>query len=94
MSRKSRRGALTVLKWEDVNFQKTYINVTRSVVEQQVGNTKTEVSRKPLPIDDYLAQDLLNLDEQTPYRNPSDWVFTTDSRRAGAKRGQQPLQAQ
>jgi len=86
-----RRGELTGLKWEDVNFQKLYINVTRSVVDQQVGNTKTEVSRKPLPIDEYLAQDLWVWYEQTPYRSPSDWVFTTDSRRAGPKRGKQPL---
>jgi integrase len=86
-----RRGELAGLKWEDVNFEKLYLNVTRSVVDQQIGNTKTEVSRKPVPIDDCLAKDLLAWHEQTPYKNPSDWVFTTDSRRAGARRGKQPL---
>ena len=54
-----RRGELAGLKWEDVHFEKLYLNVTRSVVDQQIGNTKTEVSRKPVPIDDYLAKDLL-----------------------------------
>jgi integrase len=54
-----RCGELAGLKWEDVNFEKLHLNVTRSVVDQQIGNTKTEVSRKPVPIDDYLAQDLL-----------------------------------
>jgi len=29
--------------------------------------------------------------KKPPYRNLSDWVFATDSRRAGAKRGKQPL---
>jgi integrase len=86
-----RRGELAGLKWEDVNFEDLYVNVTRSVVEQQVGNTKTEVSKKPVPIDQYLAQDLLAWHGQTLYKAPSDWIFTTDSRRAGARRGKQPL---
>ncbi len=86
-----RRGELAGLKWEDVNFEKLSINVTRSLVNQRVGETKTEVSRKPVPIDEYLARDLRSWREQTPYRNPSDWVFASDSRRAGANRGKQPL---
>ena len=86
-----RRGELAGLKWEDINFEKLFVNVTRSVVDQQIGDTKTEVSRKPVPIDDHLAKDLLAWYEQTPYRNPSDWVFATDNLRAGAKRGKQPL---
>ena len=47
-----RRGELAGLKWEDVSFEKLYLNITRSVVGQRIGNTKTEVSRKPVPIDD------------------------------------------
>jgi len=86
-----RRGELAGLKWEDVSFEKLYLNITRSVVDQRIGNTKTEVSRKPVPIDDYLAQDLMAWHEETPYRNASDWVFATDSQRAGIKRGKQPL---
>jgi integrase len=86
-----RRGELAGLKWEDINFEKLFVNVVRSVVEQQVGKTKTEVSKKPLPIDEYLANDLKAWLERTPYKNASDWVFATDSKRAGAKRGKQPL---
>jgi integrase len=86
-----RRGELAGLKWEDVDFERLCVNVTRSVVDQQVGNTKTEVSRKPVPIDNFLVKDLLTWHEQTPYKAPSDWVFATDSRRAGANRGKQPL---
>lgn len=37
----------------------------------------------------HLAKDLLMWHEQTPYRNL--WVFATDSRRAGAKRGKPAL---
>ncbi len=86
-----RRSELAGLKWEDVDFLNLQINVTRSVVEQHVGKCKTEVSQKPVPIDEHLAQDLLEWYRHTPYHAPSDWVFTTDSNRAGRKRGKQPL---
>jgi integrase len=37
------------------------------------------------------ARDLLAWYEMTPYRDPDDFVFTSDSSRAGKKRGKQPL---
>jgi integrase len=86
-----RRGELAGLKWEDVDFLNLQINVTRSVVDQHVGRCKTEVSQKPVPIDEYIAADLVEWYRQTPYHAPTDWVFATDSNRAGAKRGKQPL---
>jgi integrase len=86
-----RRGELAGLKWEDFDFQNLLINVTRSLVDQRVGKCKTEVSQKPVPMDEYIAGDLLEWYQQTPFRKPSDWVFATDSNRAGAKRGKQPL---
>ena len=86
-----RRGELAGLKWEDVDFLNLQINVNRSVVDQHVGKCKTEVSQKPVPIDEYIAADLLEWYRQTPYHAPTDWVFATDSNRAGAKRGKQPL---
>ena len=86
-----RRGELAGLKWEDIDFLNLQINVSRSVVEQHVGKCKTEVSQKPVPIDQYIAQDLLEWYRHTPYRAPGDWVFATDSNRAGKRRGKQPL---
>jgi integrase len=86
-----RRSELAGLKWEDVDFLDLHINVTRSVVDQHVGKCKTEVSQKPVPIDDWIAADLLEWYRHTPYHAPKDWVFATDSNRAGAKRGKQPL---
>jgi integrase len=86
-----RRSELAGLKWEDVDFLDLHINVTRSVVDQHVGKCKTEVSQKPVPIDEWIAADLLEWYRQTPYHAPTDWVFATDSNRAGAKRGKQPL---
>jgi integrase len=86
-----RRGELAAPKWEDVDFLKFQINVTRSVVDQHVGKCKTEVSQKPVPIDEYIAADLMQWYRETPYRAPTDWVFATDSNRAGRKRGKQPI---
>jgi len=56
-----------------------------------VGPVKTEASRKLMPIDEYVAHDLLAWYAVTPYKNPSDYVWATDSNRTGAKRGKQPV---
>jgi integrase len=86
-----RRGELTGIKWEDIDFEQLEIHVQRSVVEQVVGRCKTEASQKSIPLDELTAQDLLAWYRETPYRNPEDWVFASNSRRAGKKRGKQPL---
>jgi integrase len=86
-----RRGELAGLKWKDVDFKRLLLNIRRSVVDQVTGRCKTEASAKPVPIDDYTAKDLLAWYRVTRYRLPNDWVFATDSARAGEKRGKQPL---
>jgi integrase len=84
-----RRGELAGLKWEDFDFKNLHVSVTRSLVDQHVGPVKTEASRKLMPIDEYVAHDLLAWYAVTPYKNPSDYVWATDANRAGAKRGSQ-----
>lgn len=86
-----RRGELAGLKWADIDFLNLQIHVSRSVVDQHVGRCKTEVSQKPVPIDEYITADLIEWYRYTPYHAPTDWVFATDSSRAGRKRGKQPL---
>ena len=54
-----RRGELTGIKWEDIDFEKLEIHVQRSVVEQVVGRCKTETSQKSIPLDELTAQDPL-----------------------------------
>jgi hypothetical protein len=58
---------------------------------QSVGPVKTEASRKLMPIDKYVAQDLLAWYEMTPYKKPSHYVWATDANRAGPKRGRTRL---
>jgi integrase len=52
---------------------------------------KTEASKKPLPIDPYVAEDLFSWWRISKYASPDDYVFATDAARAGSKRGKQPL---
>jgi integrase len=86
-----RRGELAGLKWEDFDFTKLHVSVTRSLVDQHVGPVKTETSRKLMPIDEFVAGELLAWHAVTPYKKPSDYVWATDANRAGAKRGKQPV---
>ena len=86
-----RRGELAGLKWQDIDFESMQIDVNRSVVSQVVGRCKTEASQKPVPMDGCTAQLLQSWLQATPYRNPEDWVFASNSSRAGEKRGKQPL---
>jgi integrase len=86
-----RRGELCGIKWKDIDFGRLLIDVQRSVVDQIVGRCKTEASQKPVPLDEYTASDLLTWFAHTQYRDPEDWVFASNSNRAGSKRGKQPL---
>jgi len=85
-----RRGELIGLKWNDIDLAKKQMNVTGSVVERVSGDVKTEASRKAVPLDDFMIEELSAWYQITPYRKPEDWVFASDSLRAGVKRGKQP----
>ena len=86
-----RRGELAGLKWGDFDFKNLHVSVTRSLVDQHVGPVKTEASRKLMPIDEYVARDLLAWYELTPYKQAADYVWATSANRAGVKRGKQPV---
>jgi integrase len=86
-----RRGELAGLIWGDFDFKNLHVSVTRSLVDQHVGPVKTETSRKLMPIDEYVASDLLAWYAVTPYKEPFHYVWATDAKRAGTKRGKQPV---
>lgn len=72
-----RVGELLALKWSDIDFEKSQISVTHSIVMQHVGDCKTEASRKPVPLDLRLAEALYNWRRMSPYPRPEDWVFAS-----------------
>ena len=80
-----RVSELLALRWEDVDFKTLELSVTRSIWHQVVGNCKTETSAKPVPLDGYLAEDLLQWRRVSPYPMPHDWVFASPT-----MKGKQP----
>jgi integrase len=86
-----RRGELAGLRWHDIDFEELTITVQRSLVDQIVGRTKTEASQRPLPMDPRIATLLQQWRSVSRYVDSQDYIFVTDSNRAGHKRGKQPV---
>jgi integrase len=80
-----RVSELLALRWSDVDFENLELRVTRSIWHQVVGNCKTEASAKPVPVDSYMAEDLLSWRRQSIYSSNDDYVFASET-----MRGKQP----
>jgi integrase len=80
-----RVSELLALRWRDVDFANLELNVTRSIWHQVVGDCKTEASAKPVPLDSYMAEDLLRWRRQSAYPLDDDYVFASET-----MRGKQP----
>lgn len=72
-----RRGELFGLKWEDIDFRNAVIRIVRSVVDQVEGLPKTLASRRPILMSAELASALENLQSESEYTKPGDWVFAS-----------------
>jgi integrase len=86
-----RRGELAGLRWEDISFEQLTVTVQRSVVDQVVGKAKTEASQRPLPMDVCIAKLLYEWRSVSKYSESQEYIFATDSNRAGNQRGKQPV---
>jgi integrase len=80
-----RVSELLALRWRDVDFDNLELSVTRSIWHQVVGDCKTEASAKPVPLDSYMAEDLLRWRRKSAYPTPDDYVFASET-----MRGKQP----
>ena len=81
-----RRSELMGLQWQDLDFIDYRINIVRSVVDQAIGPYKTEASRKPVPMNDCIAQALILWRQESTYIKSDDWVWASPQ-----MKGQQPL---
>ncbi len=72
-----RVSELLALRWDDVDFKNLEIRVTESIWHQVVGICKTEASAKPVPMDEYMAADLLRWRRTSLYPMDGDWVFAS-----------------
>lgn len=85
-----RRSELVGLQWGDIDFERRQANVNRSYIHatkrKHVGQCKTEVSHKPVPLDHFILNELKVWRQLSEYRKDSDWVFASS-----ATKGQTPL---
>ena len=70
-----RASEIVALQWGDFDWLTLSVLIRRSVVHGRMGETKTEYSRRPVPLDPDLGRILLELREQSPYQGEGDWVF-------------------
>jgi integrase len=78
---------LFALKWHDIDFRRSQISVTRSIVFQVVGPCKTEASQKPVPLDSRLADALKVWRDHTKYSKAENWVLQAQRREDGSPTG-------
>ena len=83
-----RASEIMGLQWGDFNWENLTVLIRRGVVNGKSGDTKTEASRKALPVDPRVAAPLVELHQQSLHKGPQDWVFANH---AGQPRGQQNI---
>jgi len=71
------RSELTGLRWSDFDWDGATLTISRGVVNNHVGNPKTQARRKPVPLAPELIRILQEWRRQTPYAADSDWVFAS-----------------
>jgi integrase len=81
-----RRSELVALSWSDIDLELMQIHVRRSCVHNHFGDTKTEASRKPVPLHPSVVKCLAAWREESLYCAEGDFIFA--SVRLG---GKQPL---
>jgi integrase len=70
-----RRSELFALRWSDINFFTMEVAVTRSCVRNHFGDTKTEASRKPVPLHQSVCDVLVEWRKESPYNCDDDFLF-------------------
>jgi integrase len=83
-----RASEIMGLQWGDFNWEDSTVLIRRGVVNGRAGDTKTEASRKALPVDPRLAAPLAELRKSSMHKGLQDWAFAN---RAGQPRGQQNI---
>jgi integrase len=70
-----RRSELIALVWRDVNFDTLEVDVNKSCVRAQIGDTKTVASAKPVPLHPVVADALAEWRKSSDYNGPGDFLF-------------------
>lgn len=70
-----RRSEMIALTWSDLNTRTMEVNVLRSCVRNRLGKTKTESSRRPVPLHPVVLSALLGWRKQSPHSADLDFLF-------------------
>ncbi len=81
-----RRSEFIGLRWEDINADKQEISITKSCVRGRFGDTKTEASRKPVPLHPVVLNAMLYWRAISLYQADTDFLFPSDR-----LKGEKPL---
>ncbi|HZQ17089.1 MAG TPA: site-specific integrase [Terriglobales bacterium] len=76
-----RAGEALGLKWEDVDFADSVLNIRRAIYRGKETTPKTSSSLRPRPMVPELRQALLNHKTMAVYSQPSNYVFASSSGR-------------
>lgn len=70
-----RRSELVALTWADIDLELMQVNVRRSCVRNHFGDTKTEASRKPVPLHPSVVKCLGLWRKESPFPGEIDFLF-------------------
>jgi integrase len=70
-----RVSELLALRWRDVDWMGSKINVEHGIVNQHLDSVKTEGSRKTMTLDPQLLALLSAWKQATEFREADDWLF-------------------
>ena len=72
-----RRSEFIALTWADVDIKTMEVHVWRSCVRNRFGDTKTECSRRPVPLHPLVLDALLKWREESLYKEPGEFLFAS-----------------
>lgn len=81
-----RRSELIALTWRDIDPLLIQVNVLRSCVRNHFGDTKTEASRRPVPLHSSVVECLNEWRKESKHNGDADFLFPSNR-----KEGKQPI---
>ena len=81
-----RRSEMIALTWADLNLRTMEVNILRSCVRNRIGTTKTESSRRPVPLHPLVLRALLEWRKQSRFAGELDFLFPS-----ARHKGKRPL---
>lgn len=75
-----RVSELLALRWQDVDWMGSKLNVEHGIVNQHLDTVKTEGSCRVIPLDPELLQVLQAWKQATEFREAEDWIFASPTK--------------